>query len=91
MDDPIYDHTSKQNYSNSIESSGHYKPRYRNNYTTNITINDHTYIFNNSYTGNFFTAAYCYNDVMLQPYDMQPLSYCFNKDYFVWYVPPPFI
>ncbi len=61
------------------------------NYTTNITIDDYTYIFNNSYIQNFFEAVYCYNDVMLQWSDMQLLSYCFNKEYFVWCVTPPAI
>lgn len=72
-----------------MENSPYYGYRYDMNFTTNITLDDHTYIFNNTYIQNLFEAAYCYNDVMLQPYDMQPLSYCFNKDYFVWCVPPP--
>ncbi|KAL8748867.1 MAG: hypothetical protein Q9199_008026 [Rusavskia elegans] len=77
--DPVYNRTSRDNFTRSYGTFGN-----RRKYTTNITINGDIHYFNNSSPSIYARPAYCYNDLMLQPDEMVPLSYCFNKDYFVW-------
>ena len=53
-------------------------------YVYNITINGIVYNFTNSSPYSYFSPAYCYDDLILFPYQLKETPYCFNEDYFVW-------
>lgn len=80
---PTYDRSSGLNYTRLDGTMGFQR---RLSYTTNITINGGKHYFNNSSPSMYAHPAYCYNDLMLEPDQMKPSTYCFNKAYFVWSV-----
>ncbi|KAL8992798.1 MAG: hypothetical protein Q9188_007494 [Gyalolechia gomerana] len=55
-------------------------------YTTNVTINGTVHKLNNTFPVALWNTAYCYNDILLDPSQIQETPYCIAQPYFVWYV-----
>ncbi|KAL9024274.1 MAG: hypothetical protein Q9180_007948, partial [Flavoplaca navasiana] len=88
-DQPFYrDRLTHANISRSeyYISSSSRNASYTRQYDTyyNITIHDQVYTFTDWSPYNYFSPAYCYDDLTLLPYQLKETPYCFNEDYFVW-------
>lgn len=56
-------------------------------FTTNITVQGHTYVFKNYLFRNsrdYETGRYCYEDRVLLPQDLEDIAQCITEDFFVW-------